>query len=155
VAAERLDIRAAVHGAIDAMHGVAAGKGLSLEAELPAEPMMTKYDPHRIFQVLSNLIHNAIKFTPRGGSIRVRVARTGRFCQVSVSDTGFGIPEEDLTGIFERFRQLSTSDRTGLGLGLYISKWIVEAHRGEIWAESTVGVGTTVHFTLPEERRSC
>ena len=155
VAAERLDIRAAVHGAIDAMHGVAAGKGLSLEAELPAEPMMTKYDPHRIFQVLSNLIHNAIKFTPRGGSIRVRVARTGRFCQVSVSDTGFGIPEEDLTGIFERFRQLSTPDRTGLGLGLYISKWIVEAHRGEIWAESTVGVGTTVHFPLPEERRSC
>ena len=154
VAAERLDIRAVIHGEVDASHGVAMAKGLSLEADLPAAPLMTKYDPHRISQVLSNLIHNAIKFTARGGSVRVSAARAGTFCLVSVSDTGIGIPEGELTGIFERFRQLNPSDRTGLGLGLYISKWIVEAHGGRIWAESTVGLGTTVHFTLPEERRS-
>jgi signal transduction histidine kinase len=104
-----------------------------------------------MLQVLSNLIHNAIKFTPEGGSIRVRIARAGTFCLVSVSDTGPGIPASELTGIFERFRQLDRSDRTGLGLGLYISQWIVEAHGGRIWAESEVGAGTTFHFTLPED----
>jgi signal transduction histidine kinase len=154
VVAERLDIRPLIHGAIDASHGVARAKGLSLDADLPAEPVMTKHDPHRMSQVLSNLIHNAIKFTDEGGSIRIRAAREGRFCLVSVSDTGVGIPSGELTGIFERFRQLNPSARTGLGLGLYISKWIVEAHGGRIWAESRVGAGTTVHFTLPEERRS-
>jgi signal transduction histidine kinase len=154
IVAERLDIRALIRGAIDASHGVALAKGVSLEADLPDDPIMTKHDPHRMFQVLSNLIHNAIKFTPEGGSIRIRAARAGRFCEVSVSDTGVGIPGGELTGIFERFRQLNPSARTGLGLGLYISKWIVEAHGGRIWAESTVGIGTTVHFTLPEERRS-
>jgi signal transduction histidine kinase len=154
VVAERLDIRTQIHAVIDGAHGVAMEKGLSLEADLPADPIITKHDPHRMFQVLSNLVHNAIKFTPEGGSIRIRAARAGRFCQISVSDTGVGIPDGELMGIFERFRQLNPSDRTGLGLGLYISKWIVEAHGGSIWAESTVGVGTTVHFTLPEERRS-
>jgi signal transduction histidine kinase len=154
VVTECLDIRALIRGAIDASHGVASAKGLSLEADLPADPVMTKHDPHRMFQVLSNLIHNAIKFTPAGGSIRVRAARAGRFCLVSVSDTGVGIPGSELAGIFERFRQLNPSDRTGLGLGLYISKWIVEAHEGSIWAESTVGAGTTVSFTVPRERRT-
>ncbi len=154
VAAERLDIRSLILGAIDSFHGVALAKGLSLEADLPADPVMTKHDPHRMLQVLSNLIHNAIKFTAVGGSIRIHVARAGTFCQVSVSDTGVGIPDGELTGIFERFRQLNPSDHLGLGLGLYISQWIVEAHGGRIWAESQVGVGTTLHFTLPEERRS-
>jgi len=104
-----------------------------------------------MFQVLSNLIHNAIKFTPEGGAIRLRAERAGQSCLVSVSDTGIGIPEGDLTSIFERFRQLDRGDRTGLGLGLYISLWIVEAHGGRIWAESVLGSGTTFHFTLPEE----
>lgn len=154
VAAERLDIRTLIHSAIDAFHGVALAKGLSLEADLPADPIITKHDPHRMLQVVSNLLHNAIKFTAEGGSVRIRVASAGSFCRISVSDTGVGIPDGELTGIFERFRQLNPSDHTGLGLGLYISQWIVEAHGGQIWAESQVGVGTTFHFTLPEERRS-
>jgi signal transduction histidine kinase len=151
VAAECLDIRSVVRGAIDAYHGVAMGKGLSIDAELPADPLVTKHDPHRMLQVLSNLIQNAIKFTGEGGSIRVRAARAGANCHVSVVDTGIGIPETELTEIFERFRRLNPSDHTGLGLGLYISRWIVEAHGGRIWAESRVGVGTTFHFTLPDE----
>jgi signal transduction histidine kinase len=154
VAAERLDIRTLIHSAIDAFHGVALAKGLSLEADLPADPIITKHDPHRMLQVVSNLLHNAIKFTAEGGSVRIRVARAGTFCRISVSDTGVGIPDGELTAIFERFRQLNPSDHIGLGLGLYISQWIVEAHGGQIWAESQVGVGTTFHFTLPEERRS-
>jgi signal transduction histidine kinase len=151
VAAERLDIRSLIHGATDAFRGVALSSGLSLDAELPDDPVIAKYDPHRLLQVLSNLLHNAIKFTPEGGSIRIRVAREGTFCLVSVSDTGVGIPDGELTAIFERFRQLDRSDRTGLGLGLYIARWIIEAHGGKIWADSEVGVGTTFHFTLPEE----
>jgi signal transduction histidine kinase len=151
VAAERLDIRSLIHAAMDAFHGVALAKGLSLEADLPAYSVVTKHDPHRMLQVLSNLLQNAIKFTAEGGAIRIRVARAGTFCQVSVSDTGVGIPDGELSEIFERFRQLNPTDRTGLGLGLYISRWIVEAHGGRIWAESQVGVGTTIHFTLPEE----
>jgi len=151
VAAERLDIRSLLQSAADAFQAVAAAKGITLVADLPGEPVMAKYDPHRVLQVLSNLIHNAIKFTGEGGSIKLcAVARDG-VCQVSVADTGIGIPESDLTSIFERFRQLDRGDRTGLGLGLYISLWIVEAHGGRIWAESKVGDGTTFHFTLPAE----
>jgi signal transduction histidine kinase len=151
VAAECLDIRMLLEGAVDAFHAVAAAKGISLAADLPADPVIAKYDPHRMLQVMSNLIHNAIKFTPKGGSIQLRVARTPTACRVSVTDTGIGIPESDLKSVFERFRQLDRGDRTGLGLGLYISLWIVEAHGGRIWAESTVGAGTTIHFTVPEE----
>jgi signal transduction histidine kinase len=149
VAAERLDIRPLIEDAIDAFHGVAQAKGLSLEADFPAEPVITKYDPDRMRQVLSNLLHNAIKFTAHGGSIRIRVARADTFCEVWVSDTGVGIPDGDLAEIFERFRRLHPSQHAGLGLGLYISRWIVEAHGGRIWAESEVGVGTTFRFTLP------
>ena len=149
VAAERLDVRPLIHGACEAFHGAALAQGLSLETDLPAGPVVAKHDPHRILQVLSNLVHNAIKFTPEGGSIRIRAARGGAFCIVSVTDTGVGIPDGELTTIFERFRQLDRSDRTGLGLGLYIARWIVEAHGGRIWAESQVGAGTTLFFTLP------
>ena len=151
VAAECLDIRPLIHGAIDAFHGAALAKGVSLEAELPDDPVVVKHDPHRMLQVLSNLLHNAIKFTREGGSIRIRAARAGSSAVVSVADTGVGIPDSELTAVFERFRQLDRSDRTGLGLGLYISRWIVEAHGGRIWAESQVGVGTTFHIRLPGE----
>jgi signal transduction histidine kinase len=151
VAAECLDVRPLIHGAIDAFHGAAVAKGVSLEAELPADPIIAKHDPHRMLQVISNLLHNAIKFTREGGSITVRVTRTGSSCVISVADTGVGIPDGELTAIFERFRQLDRSDRTGLGLGLYISRWIVEAHGGRIWAESQIGVGTTFKVSLPGE----
>jgi len=151
VAAEALDIRPLIHGAIDAFHATALTKGVSLEADLPDDPVVAKHDPHRMLQVLSNLLHNAIKFTREGGSIRIRAARAGSSAVISVADTGVGIPDSELTAIFERFRQLDRSDRTGLGLGLYISRWIVEAHGGRIWAESQVGAGTTFHISLPGE----
>ena len=151
VAAECLDIRPLIQGAIDAFHGAAVAKGVSLEADLPDDPVVAKHDPHRMLQVISNLLHNAIKFTREGGSIRISAALAGTSAVVTVADTGVGIPDGELTAIFERFRQLDRSDRTGLGLGLYISRWIVEAHGGRIWAESQVGVGTTFHVSLPGE----
>jgi len=143
------DVRDVVGNAVEAFARVAEVKQLSLSAELPPEPVAAVFDQHRVFQVLSNLLHNAIKFTPRGGSIRVTIRSLDNECVVSVIDTGIGIPKHELTSIFEQFHQLDAGDRRGLGLGLYISLWIVEAHGGRIWADSEAGAGTTVSFTLP------
>jgi signal transduction histidine kinase len=107
------------------------------------------FDPGRILQVLTNLVGNALKFTPKGGRVSVRVESTGDEVWFSVSDTGEGIPEDRLTQIFDRFFQTRTNDRRGLGLGLFIVKSIVKAHGGRVWAESTPGKGSTFVFTLP------
>ena len=109
-------------------------------------------DRSRVQQVLSNLIGNAIKFTPAKGHICVSCARTGpggRDVQVSVSDTGAGIAPEKIESIFQRFSQINSQDRRGIGLGLYIAKMMVEEHPGRIWVESKLGEGSTFHFTLP------
>ena len=148
MSAQQLDIRDLIRATIDSFAPVAAAKQLSVVAELPDEPVFAHADEHRIQQVLSNLMHNAIKFTSAGGRIVLRAAPTDEGCLVSVADSGIGIPERDLTSIFERFRRLEGNDRTGLGLGLYIAQWIVDAHGGRIWAESKVGDGTTIYFTL-------
>jgi two-component system phosphate regulon sensor histidine kinase PhoR len=106
------------------------------------------YDRDRMMQVVSNVLQNAIKFTPAGGSIRVSVKAADADVTVGVTDSGDGIPKEELSSVFERFKQLD-AERSGLGLGLYISKWIVEAHGGQIWADSQSGKGATFWFTLP------
>jgi PAS domain S-box-containing protein len=106
-------------------------------------------DRDRVHQVLSNLLANAVKFTPEGGSIQINGVPSGEFVQVSVSDTGPGIRAEDLPRIFERFWQATDTASLGTGLGLPIAKGIVEAHGGRIWADSKAGIGTTFYFTLP------
>ena len=98
--------------------------------------------------MLTNLITNSIKFTSTGGRIWVRGEQAGEGVFVSVSDTGSGMPGDKLQAIFERFWQVGENDQRGLGLGLYISRCIVEAHGGRIWAESRPGEGTKVSFTL-------
>jgi two-component system phosphate regulon sensor histidine kinase PhoR len=122
---------------------------LSLAVNLPQDLPSVMADSERLQQVLNNLIHNAIKFTPPGGRITV-TARTGNKVTIAVSDTGVGIAADDLTRIFERFYK---ADRArsggGTGLGLAIAKHIVQAHGGQIWAESTPGLGATFSFTLP------
>jgi signal transduction histidine kinase len=149
--AKRHDTADVVRSAMDALQPLAAAKSISLVAHLPPKPLMAHYDPHRLQQVLSNLIHNAIKFTPEGGAIRIRTSRTGRKCRVAVSDTGIGIPANELNAIFESFHHVERTDRTGLGLGLYIAKWIVKAHGGRIWVTSRVGSGSRFYFTLPAD----
>ncbi len=151
VTADSHDIRDLLRHTVDAFQPVAAGKHIGLAADLPDEPVIAVYDDYRIQQVMSNVIHNAIKFTPESGSIHIRVERSGSDCVIAVADTGIGIQQDELTTIFQRFRQLNGTGRTGLGLGLYISMWIVEAHGGRIWAESRVGAGSTFYFTLPLE----
>jgi signal transduction histidine kinase len=105
-------------------------------------------DKGRMPQCLGNLLSNAIKFTPSGGRIVVRVAAKNGTATVSVSDTGSGIPPERLRTIFDRSWETRTGDRSGLGLGLYIARHIIQAHGGKLEAQSTVGVGSTFSFTL-------
>jgi signal transduction histidine kinase len=115
---------------------------------------LVEADPMRIEQVLTNLVSNAIKFTPSGGSVSVLAADEGERVRVSVQDTGIGISEEELAKVFQRFYQVDSSatrSYRGAGLGLTICKFIVEYHHGRIWAESQVGKGSTFSFTLPKK----
>jgi signal transduction histidine kinase len=109
-------------------------------------------DGDRVAQALVNLVGNALKFTPSGGGVTIASSATAAWVQVSVSDTGRGIPAEELAAIFGRFHQVDADDarqNAGTGLGLAITRRIVQEHGGRIWAESTPGHGSTFHFTLP------
>jgi len=143
------DAAALVQEATEAFQPAALEKGLSLSAQAPAGPLLAEFDHDRMLQVFANLIANAIKFTAPGGTIGVRVEAARGMLRFCVSDTGVGIPKKMLEAIFERFWQVGENDRRGMGLGLYISKCIVEAHRGRIWAESVPGQGSQLYFTLP------
>ena len=135
--------------AVDAFQGLAAAKNISLESQIVERPLPAAFDHDRMIQVLANLITNAIKFTAPGGKIWVRGDCGGEGLRVVVGDTGTGIPAYMLEAIFDRFSQVGHDDRRGLGLGLYISRYIVEAHGGKIWAESTPGEGSQFFFKLP------
>jgi signal transduction histidine kinase/putative methionine-R-sulfoxide reductase with GAF domain len=128
-------------------------KGLSLELELDTlpSPAWAMADAVRVEQVLTNLIENAVKFTPEGGSITLSAVPREAEMVVSVRDTGQGMPPETLPRIFGAYYQVQRQARShvGQGLGLYISQQIVEALRGHIWVESTLGQGSTFFFTLP------
>ena len=123
-------------------------KGIELTTELPADAIVMDVDHDRILQVVANLLSNALKFTERGGRVSLLVARQGAEVCVSINDSGVGIAPEHATAIFERFGQIKR-DRRGHGLGLYISKCIVEAHGGKIWVDRSLDGGTAAHFTLP------
>lgn len=128
---------------------IAQAKGVALRSEIAGGLPPVLCDKGRILQVLGNLLGNAIKFTEKGGTIELRLQRRGLFAETSVIDDGAGIERAHLGRIFERFWQASRATREGSGLGLSIAKSIVEAHRGRIWAESTLGSGSTFSFTLP------
>ena len=126
----------------------AAAQGVTLEIALAERSLPMRFDHDRMLQVLANLLANSLKFTPRGGKIRVEAELGSNELRCAVHDTGSGMPAHMLEAIFQRFWQRS-NDRRGVGLGLYITRCIVEAHRGRIWAESTEGVGTTLRLALP------
>jgi signal transduction histidine kinase len=146
------DLAALISEAVDAFRDSASVKDIRIEAPAGG-PAMAVFDHSRIFQVLANLLVNSIKFTPRGGSISIRCEPGDERWTCSVEDTGSGIPDTHLQSVFERFSQVHSGDRRGLGLGLFISKCIIEAHGGEISAESGPGRGTCVSFTLPRAGR--
>lgn len=134
---------------------IAEDKHTDLEIGL-VEPNLTAWaDRDRIAQVLTNLIGNAIKFTPAQGKVIVSAHMNGgAWAQVSIADTGPGIPSEELKKIFDEFYQVTRPGKEksrGVGLGLAISKKVVETHGGKIWVESEIGKGSTFHFTLPTQ----
>ena len=149
---ENHDVGEIINEIVADFRGDAAAKEITLTSKSDVGCGQVVCDRSRVQQVLSNLIGNAIKFTPAGGEICISCARTGpegEDIQVSVSDTGAGIATEKIESIFQRFSQIDSHDRRGIGLGLYIAKMMVEEHPGRIWVESKVGEGSTFHFTLP------
>src|SRR5437762_2324594 len=138
-----------INDTLDMLRPLAAGSTIRLETSIEDDLPMVLADSSRIQQVLSNLVGNAVKFTPRSGRITVCAEHIDSEVRFGVIDTGPGIPAEQLPHIFGRFWQAKTSDRRGIGLGLAIAKGIVEAHNGRIWVESHVGLGSTFYFTLP------
>ena len=135
----------------ETMLSMAKKEGINLVLELDSSLPMVEFDKDKINQVLSNLVNNAIKFT-KEGSVTITTSRKEDAIQISVSDTGCGIKEEDLPKLFHEFVQLETpgiEKPKGTGLGLVITKEIVTKHGGEIWAKSEVGKGSTFSFTLP------
>jgi signal transduction histidine kinase/ActR/RegA family two-component response regulator len=154
----RLDLQPAelapiINAAIDVMRPAADAKSIRLPAPLDARVGLVLVDPNRMQQVIWNLISNAIKFTPSGGQVEVRLERTDSAVLISVSDTGIGISPEFLPHVFEHFRQAdgsSTRNYGGLGLGLAIAWHLVKLHGGEIFAESKgQGEGATFRVKLP------
>jgi len=125
--------------------------GVALVAAVPEDLPEVLVDRGRVCQVLTNLVGNALKFTPRGGEVAVQARPDGEGIEVAVRDTGRGIPPDQLTLVFERLYQVSRDDtgRGGLGLGLSISRDLVRLHGGRMWADSAPGQGSTFYFTLP------
>ncbi|HEX2198121.1 MAG TPA: ATP-binding protein [Burkholderiales bacterium] len=146
-----LDVRALLAEACERFEPQALARNIALGCETPAGLAALGADRDRLSQALSNLIGNALKFTPAGGRISLRAANEEGAVRISVEDTGIGIPPENLPHVFDRFWQASRASRAGAGLGLAICKGIVEAHGGRIWAISTEGGGTSIHITLPAE----
>jgi PAS domain S-box-containing protein len=145
----RMDLRDACEQALESVADLAQQRGIRLRL-LPGPAGVLDADPNRVAQVLLNLIMNAIKFTPGGGSIDVALEEGPSGATVSVRDTGVGIAPADVPRLFQPFGQVGTQGREGTGLGLYISKGIVEAHGGAIGCESPgLGRGTTFWFRLP------
>ena len=138
-----------INDTVDMLRPLAAGSSIRLETSLEENLSPVLADAARVQQVLSNLVGNAVKFTPRAGRITVCAEQLINEVRFGVIDTGPGIPAEQLPHIFGRFWQARSSDRRGIGLGLAIAKGIVEAHNGRIWVESHVGLGSTFYFTLP------
>ena len=150
------DLRTTILSAIEQAGVSAQRRGLSLTSELPEEPLVTRHDPQRLGQVLTNLIGNALKFTPRGGSVKVALTPSGRGARIQVIDSGVGIEAAELPHIFDRFYRGSRANEargSGSGLGLAIVRSVVEMHGGRVMVESRVGNGSIFTVTLPADPR--
>jgi len=146
---EPTDVAVLLSEAAASFRAQADAAGVTVSVDVPPDLPLLDLDPERMRQVLSNLIANALRYTPTDGTIRVRAASEDKSVTLSVSDTGAGIPPEDLPHIFDRFYK--SGDSRGTGLGLAIAKNLVAAHGGEISAQSAPGRGTTIQFTLPRD----
>jgi two-component system phosphate regulon sensor histidine kinase PhoR len=127
-------------------------QGLRVRLDVPDQVLRVRGDEDRLGQVLINLLHNAVKFSPNGGEIVVTVREGTGEVVTQVSDSGIGVPAADRARIFERFYKVDRArvrGRGGTGLGLSIARHVVESHGGRIWVESVEGAGSTFSFTVP------
>jgi signal transduction histidine kinase len=150
------DLRAAVESAVHQHDAVAVRRGVRLEVAMPDGPIRIRHDPPRIGQVVANLVGNAIKFTPRGGIVRVTVESTDDGARIDVTDTGVGIDASELPHIFDRFYRGSRANEargSGSGLGLAIVRSIVDIHGGTVTVESGADVGSRFTVLLPRDPR--
>jgi len=148
---ESTDVTSLIRETVSAFQSKAEAAEVRLELSVSEPPLVLEIDPERIRQVLTNLISNALRYSPRGSSIKIGFTESAlggerRAC-ISVEDSGPGIASEDLPHVFDRYYK--SSDSRGMGLGLSIAKYIVEAHGGDIKAESAAGKGTAISFSLP------
>src|SRR6266516_2412334 len=153
---EAVDLRAIVQETGETGELLAEEAGVNMEVATPVEPVIVPVDASRIRQLILNLLTNAVKYTPAGGSVRLQLGPSDGRVTLSVADTGVGIAPGDLPHIFDRFwradsARTRTGERSGAGLGLAICKWIAEAHGGTIDVQSRPGRGTTFTVTLPRE----
>ncbi len=141
--------------ACDCLRHAAREKGIELILEIEGQIAPVMADPARLDQAIQNLVENALKFTPRGGEVRVRVAPCETGVSISIADTGCGIPEDRLATIFEKFvtdsANANSGSPMGLGLGLFLCREIVRCHHGSMRVESVEGEGTTFTFTVPAD----
>jgi signal transduction histidine kinase len=148
------DLRSTVESAFEQADPAARRRGVTMELRLPPAPVRVHHDPQRIGQVVANLLGNAVKFTPRGGSVVVTVEPHRDGARLEVRDTGVGIDASEIPHIFDRFYRGSRANEargSGSGLGLAIVKSIVDMHGGRISVESGVGTGTTFVVILPRD----
>ena len=148
LAQEHVQVQPLLDEVLELFEGPARQRSISLTCHAPQGVPCAIGERDRLLRVLSNLVGNAVKFTPPHGRISVHARLHEDALHFSVEDTGPGIPSESLPQLFERFWQADGTGRVGIGLGLPIAKAIVEAHGGRIWAESAPGRGTTLHFTV-------
>jgi two-component system sensor histidine kinase GlrK len=149
---ETSDIKPLIQKVASGMEPLAMAKNVTVNVEAPLDLPYVKMDKERILQTLRNLTGNAVKFSPVGGYVTITAQSIGGGVRVSVADTGPGIPREDLSGIFDKFKQANITSYNkikGTGLGLAIVKHIINAHGGKVWVESEVGHGSTFIFLLP------
>jgi signal transduction histidine kinase len=144
---EQIDLVSLIKETLEMFQSEAALTSVQVDFSTAKSEVVLSIDPERIRQVLSNLISNAVRYSPHGSTVRVRLSSEEKSVLVSVSDSGPGIAPSDLPHIFDRYYK--SADSRGMGLGLSIAKYIVEAHGGQIRAESGAGKGTAISFTLP------
>ena len=147
---QRVDLVELASAQVESIRAIATNGDVDVQLIVEDNPPPLWADPMRLGQMLDNLLSNVVKFTPAGGKVIVVVETNGESAWVEISDTGVGIPEDELGQLFERFYRASTATAVkGTGLGLSITKTIVEAHGGTIAVQSEVGVGTTFTVELP------
>ncbi|MCM8782064.1 MAG: cell wall metabolism sensor histidine kinase WalK [Candidatus Omnitrophica bacterium] len=148
-----LEISPILKNCVDVLEKQAKEKSISVSLDLPNNLPKVLADEKRLSQVFLNLLDNAIKYTPEGGSVKISASLKEKFVQIDVADTGIGIAERDLPRIFERFYRVDKArsrELGGTGLGLSIVKHIILAHSGQVWVRSELGKGSTFSFTLPQ-----